>query len=476
MRHECKPHLLTIIKKVFLIAAIIPLILLLYVIDLKNMKEIHFGSDQAELYNTSAMIMKGKISLIGHPSVWGFNHPGPILRFYFNLIYILSFGNIFVFYLLDTVIKLILFTMITYRIKEYFNLSKIEFMAVIGLIVSSQYFIFLMKIPWSHGLVVIGILYMILCYLKSYKYQFLFVMNALVQINLVSLVPILFFLPFFISENFRWIKLKVMSITFIFIFFWILPIYESIKNKGGNLLLMFNFFNLDKNKNYDINNFEIVFQIINNWNVNKYVNILLFLGVLLLGIFCLSKNNAKSLVNTNKYFFISFSILFTSSLFSIFIGNREYYYFAYLYGFYFLLIILFLYNVDNRLRIVFTLLIICLTSMNMFVSYKKYSETDWNEFQYSEILDLSEKIKEYKKKDEKINLSIDGKFSGQLALSFLVVLERLGSKIDYMNKENEKIIIHTDLNKCEAITNPIYSNGKKFCFEAELHSRPHNKE
>ena len=45
----------------------------------------------------------------------------------------------------------------------------------------------------------------------------------------------------------------------------------------------------------------------------------------------------------------------------------------------------------------------------MFVSYKKYSETDWNEFQYSEILDLSEKIKEYKKKDEKINLSIDGK-------------------------------------------------------------------
>ena len=186
--------------------------------------------------------------------------------------------------------------MITYRIKEYFNLSKIEFMAVIGLIVSSQYFIFLMKIPWSHGLVVIGILYMILCYLKSYKYQFLFVMNALVQINLVSLVPILFFLPFFISENFRWIKLKVMSITFIFIFFWILPIYESIKNKGGNLLLMFNFFNLDKNKNYDINNFEIVFQIINNWNVNKYVNILLFLGVLLLGIFCLSKNNAKSLL------------------------------------------------------------------------------------------------------------------------------------------------------------------------------------
>ncbi|MCK6382701.1 MAG: hypothetical protein L6Q54_15805, partial [Leptospiraceae bacterium] len=111
------------------------------------------------------------------------------------------------------------------------------------------------------------------------------------------------------------------------------------------------------------------------------------------------------------------------------------------------------------LRIVFLILV----SYNFFFSLKKYLFIDWNDYPYSEIFNSSLIISEYTKKFGITNLYIDGEKAGGLGLSFLIILEKLGSKIDFTANAKRNIKIHTNSDYCSRNEKVTHVKGSRFC-------------
>ncbi|MBE7411587.1 MAG: hypothetical protein HS129_05915 [Leptospiraceae bacterium] len=202
----------------------------------KSDYDLHFGSDQAELYSSASKILNLKLEFIGHPSVWGFSHPGPALRIYFQIVYLLSFGNIFLFFLVDTLFKL---SLLFYSKNRLSKTLKINLDIPFLFMLSSSYFIFLIKTPWAHGIVAVGF-FLCVVFLVEEKYVHLFVLlNILIQVNIISVIPF----AFIVLINFKnWvfeIRDKFMKYSLIVLILWSLPVFEVLKNKGGNFLKIF---------------------------------------------------------------------------------------------------------------------------------------------------------------------------------------------------------------------------------------------
>lgn len=209
-------------------------LIFLFIIIPKNFSDISFGGDQAELYLSASKILNLKFDLVGHPSVWGFHHPGPSLRYYYYLIYLFSFGNIFLFFIWDTIFKISLI-IISIIFLFRFSRTKIDWIIYSNiLILSSPYSITLIKTPWAYGIILSVFFLLILAILR---YRFLIVLilgNILIQVNLIFIIPFIILILTYNKKFYYLIKYKFKKVIISIFFIWILPILESIFNKGGN--------------------------------------------------------------------------------------------------------------------------------------------------------------------------------------------------------------------------------------------------
>ncbi|MCW7463190.1 hypothetical protein [Leptospira limi] len=422
----------------------------------KGYWDIFFGGDQAEIYLNAKRIGNLHIELLGLPSVWGFYHPGPALRFYFNIIYLFSFGSIFLFFLLDTLIKLSILFISLKIIKEKIKFQTQDILFSILFCFSSIYILSLFKTPWSYGIIIIllllGSTYTLL---KQYFKAFL-LFNISIQVSIISIIPITILVIIFASEIYLDIKNRIKPYLIGFLSIWSFTIYEAIRNKGGNL---FRIISLDKPLNE--NNIQSDILISSNVLFNFKFEFI-FLAILLITSILTFKYQQK----TFKKFIIATYFIFSTSIFLPFILKKnEFYYFAYIVPFLLILLLLLLKSTGIKLKLFIYVTLFVPIIINLFSSSDYYISRKWNPFPLSEIIQVSTEIK--KNTSGKINLYITGEKEGALALPFLIILDILSVQVDNYKPSNERITIYTDEINCKRIQNRGKNGSKSICYSID---------
>ncbi|MCW7490962.1 hypothetical protein [Leptospira meyeri] len=422
----------------------------------KGYWDIFFGGDQAEIYQNAKRISNLHIELLGLPSVWGFYHPGPALRLYFDLIYLFSFGSIFLFFLLDTFVKLSLLVLFVILYNKKIKSKIQDILLSILFCFSGIYILSLFKTPWSYGILILLLLLGSTFTLINQYFKAFILFNISIQVSIISIIPISILAAIFHSEILNDIKNKLKSYSLGFLIIWSFTIYEAIKNKGGNL------FKIITNKKI-LNESNISFDILILHKVLfNYKYELIFIAILLVTSIFTIKHQQRKL---KKFIIATYFIFSISLLLALLLNKNEFYYFAYFVPFLLISLVIIL-NIANRnLKLFLYVILFIPTIINLYSSTIYYLNENWNPFPLSEIVQISKEIKN--KTSGKINLYITGEKEGALALPFLIILDILSVQVDNYKPSKEKITIYTDKTNCAKIQNQKETDIKSICYSTD---------
>lgn len=422
----------------------------------KGYWDISFGGDQAEIFQNAKRISNLHVELLGLPSVWGFYHPGPALRFYFNIIYLFSFGSIFIFFLLDTLLKLSILFFSVVIIKDKFKSNTLDVFFSILFCFSSIYILSLFKTPWSYGIIILLLLLgSTFTILNQYLKAFI-LFNLSIQVSIISIIPISILAAIFYFEIYNDIRSKIKLYSIGFLSIWSFTIYEALKNKGGNL---FKLFSIDKllNESNVQSHILISYNILFNFKFE-----LIFLAILFVTSLLALKHQQKK---HRKFISATYFIFSTTLFLPIILKKNEFYYFAYIIPFILISLVILLKTTDRKFKPFLYVVLLIPISINLYSSGNHYFDRKWNPFPLSEIIQVSTEIKN--NTSGKINLYITGEKEGSLALPFLIILDILSVQVDNFKPSNEKITIYTDKINCEKIQNKKVSESRSICYSTD---------